>query len=248
MKISIKSKFCWGAIILLAATVAFYGVSYIIRSFRFWEHTPEKMPCVWKNDAVKKIKLPEIPSCLVSWRYDTKTKVREETQIYLDKFMSSNQYETVCQKGSTLAIIANREPHHQPHFGGQFFFYFSLMLWQDFIFESKSCLRHFLVEEESREFWRYYLEDKRSWTIQLLEILKNHLPGNFLASSGCAIEKHKVQKMSIPKLHDWFIHPSDAYLMGSLLMNEHNICESVSGKGPDMLRQSQLQFTMLHNK
>ena len=54
------------------------------------------------------------------------------------------------------------DPFHQPWWGGLYFHYISMMLWQDFIFESKSCIRYLMIDEEASTLWPALLEDQQA--------------------------------------------------------------------------------------
>lgn len=204
---------------------------------------PKQFPCVWKNEREMKPPL-QLPQCLWRWRNETQTKVRQDTSSYLSQFLESHQEKSCSDGSSKQGFIAMKEWYHQPHFGGQYFFYISLMLWQDFIFESQSCLKYFMFEEESVTFWGQYLEDKPTWAIQMLNIMKDTL-GQHVVSSSCAIKNHGVKKIDIKRVHNWFIHPSDAYWLGSTIMKEGNVCESVQGQAATLIAKPTLQFTLL---
>jgi Glycosyltransferase 61 len=228
--------------VLVIVLISSHIFLYISRALHFWD--PPRVPCVWRHE-VGPVPTIVVPHHLARWRNATQTKVRQETEEYLKSFLSSGQHESVCNAGSTLGFGAKREPYHQPHFAGQFFFYVSLMLWQNFIFDSQSCLRQFLVEEESVTFWGHYLEDKPTWSVQMLNALKPSFGDHFLASTGCAASKHNVPAISIPKGHDWFIHPSDAYWLGSTIIREKDPGADSQGKSASLIAKTKLQFTVL---
>lgn len=217
--------------------------------YHLWDE--KRVPCVWRNDPLTPKKGPvphitiDLPSCLLRWRNESINEVRDATKVYYDEWMKSGQYESVCKSGGALGFGAKREPFHQPHFAGQYFFYLSLMLWQDVIFQGKMCLRHFLVEEQSVEFWTGVLEDKQTWPIQVMHYMDNAIAVNHLGATSCALEKHKVPQIAIPKKHDWFFHGSDAYWLGSTLMREKDPCQSVVGSSAALASRVHLQFTML---
>ena len=62
------------------------------------------------------------------------------------------------------AVYEPGDPFHQPWWGGLFFYYVSMMLWQDFIFEKKSCIRYLLVDDEAPTVWSGVLGDAPTWT------------------------------------------------------------------------------------
>ena len=240
---------------LLGLTGGGYGLyrlyRYAVYEWNFRILPEPKVPCVWRNDPDAPVKGPvprinvNFPSCILAWRNESAAAVRESTLAYKEAFAKSGKAESVCKAGQSLGFFSKREPFHQPHFAGQYFFYLSLVLWQDFIFDGASCLRHFLVEEESVDFWGRLLEDQRTWPNQIIAHMNQAVAVNHVVSTTCALEKHKVQLLELPRRHDWFIHASDAFWLGATILRERDPCKAVTGTRAARQGARQLQFTML---
>ena len=149
-----------------------------------------------------------------------------------------------------------RDPFHQPWFAYENFFPFiSFMLWQDVIYEGKSCIKYFLLDEEGVTLWGQVLEDSHFWTPELIHHSKNFF-GEFLVSSNCAISKHQVKPIDIgfksrayyDNGNPWFLDGSDAYWFGSSIIKEKDPCINVAGQKANLLAKSTLQLLLVQRK
>ena len=195
----------------------------------------------------------ELPTCLQKWHDASRSRVRKETQQFLTEYTASRQ-EQHCVVGHAQAVYEPGDPFHQPWWGGLFFYYVSMMLWQDFIFEKKSCIRYLMLDEEAPTLWSGVLHNAPTWTAQTANRLKPYM-GEYMVTKTCAVGQHHVHALNVTKFTDenknrsgWFIDGSDAYWLGSALLREADPCAGVQGRARQLLQKSSLEFTLVQRK
>lgn len=130
-----------------------------------------------------------------------KSYLNETNVIYINPRMACPQALTSSTPYSAF---------HQPHFSEHFFLFISLVLWQQELFGSESCIRYFGVSSDIAEFWHDHFVQKPTWVMQLIDTM-NAPFGDFVISNEFA-RAHGIQLIddNREKLLRWFLHPSDA--------------------------------------
>ncbi len=142
----------------ITSTLAYDAISDYLGYTVIKKEKP-KMSCIWQSDP-EPFEPIKLPSCIQKWHDASKPRVRAETQLFLKEYLEKNEDKN-CQGGRLQGIREPGDPFHQPWWGGLYFYYISMMLWQDFIFESKSCVRYLMIDEDATTLWPALLEDQQ---------------------------------------------------------------------------------------
>jgi hypothetical protein len=137
--------------------------------------------------------------------------------------------------------------NHIPHFAESYFNLFSLMLWShdyQLMIESKS--NSSTTQRERVEFKALLIEESLVsrnyplWIKELVHLVDDKLNIATISSRPCFPTITAESK-------GWFLHPSDALLLGSYLLNE-DVCK-YRGLGNKMLaRTYQMKLGMLDRR
>lgn len=186
------------------------------------------------------------PPCLNKWIHRDRHFVQEYMKTILSPrglFLSSNNSHSpaVCHS-SFFYVSPNSLIHHIPHFSEVYFNFFSFVLWQHDVFQtpwSQTCIKNLLIHDDCYRFWNAP-ESRHGWIKSLVQMVENHWGIQTIISTSCLSKKanadaKKVKLKVLAREVDWFIHPSDAYLMRSLVLSR-SPCE-LAGAAKQLLKK-----------
>ena len=239
---------------LTALTAALLHLAYLLGDrYHLWG--VPSVPGVWLDDPFypNKGKLAiqshlTSHECLRNWRTSSEKEVLEYSKSYRDAW--TGEAAAYCASGGSLAMTGSGDPKHLPHFAYDYFTYLSLLSWQDLIYDGKSCLRHFLVDEQAIEFWTAISKAKPIWVQQVLHYTGMAITVNHLASTTTAIENHGVKLLPVPidGRRIWFLHGSEATWLGSVILGEKDVCSGVSNTRASRIAKKSLNVLILQRE
>jgi len=180
------------------------------------------------------------PVCIRDWRNRTKDLIRDKNISQLG--------ESLCSSEGMLIGEPLRSLFHQPHFAYRFFPYWSYVIWQNDFYGINRCLKYFVVPDRANDYWNAQsnLDTKSfSWTKTLTSELNKFL-GPVTIPESCAIT-HGIKYVKKYDKFEWFLHQSDAYLLGSLLTKEDDHCKYY-GKANILLSYPTLNFSIIQRQ
>ena len=171
------------------------------------------------------------PACMVQWAKmslaDVETNMRKSGLLKLKFQVKSSSVVNDSLQAVPMSIhpeiLIKKSISRFPHFAEAYFNYFSLILWShDFhlVVESRvnSTIRRHRVAFENMILEEDKRENFPDWTIDLVKAVDKDLHMNSIISASCNHVVHNMESKG------WFLHPSDAFLLGSFIAQE-DICK-----------------------
>lgn len=189
-----------------------------------------------------------VPSCLISWMDRDKIDVQRNLKERGFELKKSNSNGN-CQHTSVYIAAFRfllKYIHHLPHFCEIYFNFYSLHLWQDRLLQ-ENCIRSFIVDESVTSFWQKSSADPDAqWMQDLVQLVDVRLKASTITSSKCykssailaakgeslnstsgeldrwqeKAQTHRESKVIAGALHGWFLHPVDAIMLSSSVLQE----------------------------
>jgi hypothetical protein len=153
-----------------------------------------------------------------------------------------------CSSTSEIKFSApNRESFfgHFPHFSEMYFRFFSLLIWQNRVFELnyESCVHSFQIDMNVRKFWNEITFEK-GWNRNIISKINEASGYNTISSNvDELLSLSKSSVITLKNREGYFLHPSDAVLLSSIIRNE-NPCE-LAGQSRSLLSHP-LKITILN--
>ena len=129
------------------------------------------------------------------------------------------------------------------HFAKIFFRFFSMIIWQG-LYNNSNNVNSMTIQDDNL-FWKVK-KVERVWLFTLINETQQLINHKFIQPSSCLSEPHKSYWRDYREgVLDWFLHPSDAILLSSLLVDA-DPCY-LHGTS-DKLLASPLQIVLLSRK
>jgi len=177
--------------------------------------------------------ISSLPSCLRAWAEIGRTDVEKGLKERGFAIATGPvMYQCNTRSGATFGQVIADKVHHLPHFCEGFFNFFSLMNWQVVMLQ-EPCIDSVVVDHRTTSFWRKSAMDANSdWMRELIDAVNSYFQTISITSSRCSDEnpiRSFAPKVVKGGLHGWFLHPIDAVLLSSYILNERP-CEKVSSQ------------------
>jgi hypothetical protein len=139
----------------------------------------------------------------------------------------------ICSSDCFFTLDTIGTHHFWPHFthvAEVFYYYFSYLIWQQNVYsiDNRSACALTMIIPDKSPIWSLDPNSPKDpnakWLISLFSSLEKFLGWQILQPQSCSPSvtynpKYKWHYPHYP-IH-WFLHPSDAYILGSLILNTH---------------------------
>jgi hypothetical protein len=173
--------------------------------------------------------------CLIEWINSAKSETMLKVLDFFGNDLYKRLFSDLCLNPLEAPLyfkVIKNSPllhymHHAPHFATLCFKVISIFLWSSR--QSKCSIKFggLIVDNSAKNFWDTPLQvSTHAWVKDLVDISGVILNSStVIVSNGCADIKHRSVAFvrDYPPINDssgWFLHPSDAFIVGSVILGD----------------------------